>query len=288
MKKILLTLLLFVPLVSFSQNEISNLSNKEQRRNRSAYIGITSGMSYSGFRDFATSPLFYNGSPVYLSLSCIKADEKRESEFGLSYSSGIYSKGFNTQYNESQVEIATLYYSQLFRLNSINSEKFNIKFGGLFNTTGNFRINESLWNNATGAELFTNIFGSIKITIDLSRSENKYKKFLFLNYKLNPRTRNLSYRLNVGLINTSYRNGYAYTRNNVNPTDINLFKGYQFKAFSGFRMSSALDYTFFLKNKNAIQLSYLWDAYITGGDLDKLEMAHHIFKLTFLFNTNNR
>lgn len=287
MKKLVFIFSLLIPLACFSQNEL-NLSLKDQRRNRPAYIGITAGKSYSGFRDFATSPLFYNGSPLYISISHLKADVKKESEFGLSLSSGKYFRGYNHQFGLSQVKTKSLYYSQLFRLNPLSSERFNVKIGGLIHTTYNVRYNGSFSNNETGRELFMNLLGSVKITKDVSRKQNKDKKFLFINYRLNQRTRDLSFNLNLGLINSTYRNGYSYTGNIVDPSGNDPFNGYQFKVFSGFRMSSALDYTIFLKNKNAIQLSYLWDAYKTGGDLNKFEMAHHTFKVTFLFNTNNR
>ncbi|MFC5045478.1 hypothetical protein [Aquimarina hainanensis] len=50
-------------------------------------------------------------------------------------------------------------------------------------------------------------------------------------------------------------------------------------------MNTALTYTSYLKNKNALQFSYVWDAYKTGGDLDSLEMATHSIRFAFLFNT---
>jgi hypothetical protein len=287
MMKILLLLSLLIPLSSFAQNE-NGLSDKDQRKNRPAYLGITLGMSYAGFRDFATSPLTYNGSPLYISLSHLKDGLRKESEFGVSYSFGNYIKGFNHQFGVSRVGTTSFYYSQLYGLNTLSSQQINVKIGGLIHTTYNSRYNQSFINNEAGRELFINLLGSIKITKDVSRKEIKEKKFLFINYRLNQRTRDLSFRLNLGLINCSYRNGYSYSGNNVDPTEINPYNGYQFKAFSGYRMSTALDYTIFLKNKNAVQFSYLWDAYKTGGDLDKFEMAHHIFKVTFLFKTNNR
>jgi hypothetical protein len=53
--------------------------------------------------------------------------------------------------------------------------------------------------------------------------------------------------------------------------------------FKGFRLNSALDYTIFLRNKNAVQLSYLWDAYRTGGHHDNFEMAAHTLNFSLLF-----
>lgn len=286
MKKITILLLLLHSSLSFSQNETTTLSKKEIRKERPAYFDFTVGLSYSSLRDFATSPLIYTGTPLYLSLSRLKTDMKIESEFKLSYSFGNYIKSFNKHYTLSQVKTFSSYYSSLYQLNKLSAGKFNTKIGGVFNVTGNTRYNQLLMNNAVGAEWFANLMGSIKITQDISRTDFKDKKFLFIKYKLDPRTRNIAFRLNLGLINSSYRNGYAYFRHTFDQND--LYYGYEFKIFSGFRMSTSLDYTISLKNRNAIQFSYLWDAYKTGGDLDKFEMAHHIFKLSYLFNTNKR
>lgn len=282
-------LLLLTPFVSFSQSDsTSNFSKKELRKDRPTYIGITMGLNSSNFRDFATSPLIYNGIQNYIALSRVKYNQKRESEIGLSYFFGKYENTFNEHLAISEVKIFSMYYSQLYRLNKLSSEKWNVKIGGLFHTTSNLRINESLQNNALGIEIFPTLFGSIKIGKDVSRKKAKDRKLLFIRYHLKERTRNLSFRLNLGLINSSFRNGFVYAGQSAILNEEKLFDDYQFKVFSGFRASSSLDYTISLKNKNKIQLSYLWDAYKTGGDLDKFEMAHHTLKLTLLFNTNNK
>lgn len=278
---------LLISMTTKSQNEIV-LTKKELRKNRPTYLGITLGTSLSSFRDFSTSPHIYYGATGSLSLSRIKIDEKRESEIGFNFSSGSYSVDFNNHIASSSVSTLYLYYSQLYRLNKLSSNNLNVKVGGLFNTTGNFRLNEYLLNNVLGVEIFPTLFGSIKIEKDVSRKETKNKKILFIKYKLKQRTRNLAFRLNVGLINSNYRNGYSYLSQSEIINEPNIFEDYQYNMFSGFRMSSALDYTISLNNKNAIQLSYLWDAYKSGEQFDKFEMAHHTLKITLLFNTNNK
>lgn len=276
--------------MGYSQSETQNLSRKELRKERPAYLNITAGISSSGFRDFGTSPLFYKGKPLFLSVSCNKIDEKRESEIGLSYSFGNYKNSFNNHEATSVVRTLSLFYYRLYQLNKLSSEKLSVKIGGLFNTTANLRINPSLQNNAMGLEVIPTLFGSVKAQIDLSRKEAIDKKFLFINYKLKPKKRNLALSLNIGLMNNSYRNGYVYSGQSeiLNLSSIKYFDHYQFDVFSGFRISSAIDYTVWLKNKNAVQFSYLWDAYKTRGDFDKFEMVLHTFKLTLMFNTNNK
>jgi len=179
-------------------------------------------------------------------------------------------------------------FSLLYHISLFDSEKFNTKVGMLINGNGNLRNNSALQNNAEGLEAFANLFGSMKFTINLNRKQEKEKRFLFFNFKLNERKQNLAFRLNLGLINSSYRNGYVYTNQYGILNELGATDGHEYKLFSGFRISSNFEYIYYLKNKNAIQLSYKWDAYTTGGDLDKFEMAHHILKLTLLFNTDNR
>lgn len=282
------TLLLLIPIGVYAQNEERSLTKKEIRKARSTSIGLTMGLSSSKYRDFATSPLFYSGAPIYFGLSRERLDDQKETHAGISLSSGSYSNEYNRHTAESSVQVLSGYYAQLFKLNKLSSDKLNIKAGGLFTTTANLRINGSLQNNALGIELIPTLFGSIKLTKDISRKEEKQKKFIFIKYRLKERTRNLSFNLNIGLLNSSLRNGFAYAGQSSILNEPKLFDRYEFKMFSGLRMSSALDYTIFLPNKNKVQLSYLWDAYKTGGELDQFNMIMHTFKITLLFNTNNK
>ncbi|PKV50698.1 hypothetical protein ATE84_2764 [Aquimarina sp. MAR_2010_214] len=286
--RIVIILLLFMSAVGISQTENSVLSKKEKRKNRPAYIGFAAGLGTSSFRDFATSPLFYRGIPRHISLSYTKMDLERESEVGASYLFGQYHNSFNKHSESSKLHSVSLFYSRLYRLNKLSSPKLNVKVGGLFNATTNFRTNEGFGNNGIGVEIIPTLFGSVKIEKDISRKEEKSKKFLFIKYKLKKRTRNLAFRLNVGLVNSSFRNGYVYNGQAALLNEADIFDEYKFDMFSGFRVNSSLDYTISLKNKNALRFSYVWDAYKTGGDFDKFEMSAHLFKLTFLFNTNNK
>jgi hypothetical protein len=76
-------------------------------------------------------------------------------------------------------------------------------------------------------------------------------------------------------------NKYILTLNNNCPIYWGIYN--ELQIFKGFRLNSALDYTIFLRNKNAVQLSYLWDAYRTGGHHDNFEMAAHTLNFSLLF-----
>ncbi len=290
MGKFIITILIvyFVSFDAFSQegDSVSVLSRKEIRKKRPYYIGITIGNNTSTFRDFATSPLKYSGVGYYFGFSRIRLDAKREFSYGTSFSIGDNLSIINDHEYHSRIITSSTYYTQLYQIKRWSTDKRNVKIGGLIDVSSNVRINESLQNNAVGIEYIPTVFGSIKSTWDISRKEAIEKKFLFINYTKKQKERDLAFRLNVGLINSSFRNGYIYTQHSAILNDPKIFGGYQFNAFSGFRLSAALDYTVSLKNKNKIQVSYLWDAYKTGGDLDKLEMANHVIKYTLFFNYN--
>jgi len=283
-----IALLFLIPIFGFSQESDSEASKDNPKKDRSAYIGITTGIGTSNFRDFATSPLIYQGAPKYVGASFIRANKFRETEFRLSGSMGTYAVTVGNEAASSAATFFNIYYSRLYRLNKLSNDKWNFKVGGTYKLTSDFRSNARLQNNSTGIEFFSTFFASVKVTNDISRKVSKDKKFLWIKYHVHPRKRNLSYHFNLGVLNSTFRNGYSYTGQAGVLNKVGLFDGYEMNHFSGFRISSEFDYTIYLKNKNAIQLSYIWDAAKTGGNLDKFEVAHHVFKITFLFNTNNK
>ena len=249
---------------AFCQEEIREVK-------RPAYLDISFGVSHSAFRDFATSPLRYSGRPLYTALSHIDADDERTSQITLAYTFGNYENDFNEQNSESRVNIIALNYLELYQLKRCSHSKFNLKVGGQFSTIVNLRRNEALFNNREGADIIATLFGAVRGTFNLSRKARKQFS-------------TLSFTTNFGLINSSYRNGFAYTSASIPLNRDDFFADYELKVFQGLRLNTALDYTVYLPNKNAIQCAYLWDMYRTGGHHDNFEMASHTIKCSLLFN----
>lgn len=275
--------------INVAEKKESVLFSKiEDWRLRPTYIGISFGINSSVFRDFATSPLFYSGRVPHIAISMLKKDERRESELNLAYKLGTLAPNFNDISTASDVEILDLFYSRLYVVPKLCYSAFNTKIGFQLQATELIRYNSSLQNNAYGTEGFFNLMGSIKFTKDISRKVVSEKKIWFFKYKLFEKKRDFAVRTNVGLINSNFRNGFIYGGQSSVLNDPIQYDGYKFNVFSGFRMSSRIDYTRYLKNKNAFQFSYVWDAFQTGGDLDKIQMANHTLCLALLFNTNNR
>lgn len=257
----------------FAQSAEVEMMEAEQNEKRPAYIDIAVGLNISSFRDFATSPLVYSGNPVYTALSHIDLDKSRESYFTISYSFGTYSSDFNQHTSQSNVNTFGFNYLEFFQIKRMTTSRLNVKIGGQLNATANHRENAALFNNSEGVDIVATLFGSSKVTLDLSRSKSKTQK----------RDQTLSFTMNIGVVNSSFRNGFAYTSPSAPLNDDDFFRGYELQLFKGFRLNSALDYTLFLHNKNAVKFSYCWDVYRTGGHHDNFEMAAHILQLSLLF-----
>jgi hypothetical protein len=285
MKRLLfMTSCLVGTILSFGQNETIPSNKDTDTLERPAYLTISLGSNISTFRDFATSPLIYSGNPFYVSLSHIDMDEKRVSSIKGAYAFGKYTNTFNHQTSVSSLHTISFNHLELFQVKRIRNEKLNVKWGGQFNSLLNLRRNEALFNNKEGVDVIATLFGSVQTTIDISRTKEMEKKFLFLKYQAPKRTRNISYTLNIGLVNSSFRNGFAYTSSSAPINSDEFFADYDLSVFSGLRLQSALDYTMFLKNKNGLQFSYLWDALRTGGHHNNFEMAQHTLSCSLLFN----
>ena len=252
---------------------------------RSLQFGIA--RTSSVFRDFATSPLFYHGSPMQYCLAWSKDEGRKERRLSLKYQSGKFKPELKEVQTPSTVSTIYLQYSRLWYLTSW--KKTDFRLGGMLDFGGNLRINPSLQNNAAGLEIFNTLFLSAKASRDVSRLNEKSGKFLFLfKYRRVPRRRTISLQLNAAVMNNSFRNGYIYS-NQANITNKpNILYNYKFNTFSGYRLNTALEYSIFLSNGNAIRYSWNWDAFQSGEKFNRLEMAHHAFQVSFLFQIPKR
>jgi len=260
-------------------------TRKAIRKQRPSNIRVTMGLSPTNFRDFSTSPLVYRAPlTFYAALGYEREDSLRYVDMGLDFSRGIAFSSINDHVDRSTFYRMSAYYARLYTIPSIDLKAWHLKVGGMANLTGNFRLNQSLGNNANGLEMIGTLFASAKISRDISRTTEKNKKFLFIKYKLKPLKRAFDYQLNIGVLNTNFRNGYAYIGQSELTESPSTFDDYSLRV-NGFRMNTRLRYTRYLPNGNGLQFSYTWDAYYTGDDPEKFEMAQHILGVSLLFNT---
>jgi len=273
--KIANTLMLFLAVVVFQNTCFGQITAPENtfkfdKNTKLTFLEFSIGLSSLSFIDFATSPLKYNGYPIDIMLAHTEIDAKHSSRFGINYVFGNLSNDFNSQNSQSQFKSLTLSYSELFRLGFLSSNKLNTKIGGHLNTTGNFRQNERLFNSSKGIEVIGTLFASIQTRLEINNNSIN-KKELFFN-------------ADVGIINSSYRNAYAYVGQGALLNNDDFFDGYQFSIFSGNRFSTQLGYKAYLKNNNAIQVSYLCDAYKTSNKPNNFQLESHTLRLVCFLN----
>lgn len=260
-------------------------TNKALRKQRSSYIKLGVGLAPTNFRDFSTSPLVYR-SPLTLhaNLGFEKEDSLRYTYIGVDFNRGVAFNSTNDETATSTFYRTSLTFTRLYAIPALAIDKFHVKVGGYANITANYRLNPSLGNNTGGQEIIGTLFASAQGVMDISRTKEKNKKFLFIKYHLNPIKRQLDYLLNIGVLNTNYRNGFAYIGQSDLTTDPELFDDYKWRV-NGFRMNTSLRYTKYFSSGNAMQFNYTWDAYFTGDKPEKFEMAQHILAIAILFNT---
>ncbi len=247
------------------------------------YIQIGTGLVQSSFIDRTTSPLKYTGTVPMIHLALSKSKQNRDSEIGFSYQWGNHGNSFNDQNHQAYVNSISIHYSRLYPIMASSKKSWKTALGGKVQLTTNYRDNEGLMNYGLAYEVIPTLFLSAKTGIDFQLP------ILFKKKHKTAIQRNMSYQLNIGVLNNAIRSDLpilfdAFLTNNG--TD--LIGSTQSSFFAGYRFSSSLDYTVRLRNKNAIQCSYIWDALATGRDGQQLEMATHTIRCTLFFKTNHQ
>lgn len=287
-KSLISVLFLLLCVNTMAAQDADMPTNKELRKVRPNYISIGMGLNRGNVRDFATSPLIYKGLLLNYSLGYQRYDDMRDTRLNIRFNHGGYK--YKKQVAIPLVSRTAVYalfvnYAKLYRLKKYSNSKWNLKVGGMLDVVTDTRVNPELQNAGVGYEVFNTLFASGKVTRTFVRHEMKEKKLWFIKYKLKPRVLQVSYQLNLPVVNGYARNGFAYL-GNERIGEIPLFNGYQYKLFSGFRISSDLAVTRQMANGNMWRISYIWDAYTTGGSQNRFEMANHIAEFSLLFHLN--
>lgn len=263
-----------IPQLVEAQNSDENLY-----LGNSKYIEVSVGIGLTRLRDFATSPLYYQGSVQRIGVSLSKQATQRDVSTGFAMIKSSLKNDYNNHTATSSMTTFSVHHSRLYQVFRNGSEKWNYKAGGEVNVLGNLRVNSALMNSQAGIEAFPTLFGTFKVSRDVSRFRGGRTK-----------NRSLGLKVNASILGTSIRNGYSYLGIGQvvdKPGVEGLFDGYRFKVFGVNSLTTTLDYTLWMKNRNGWRFSYGWDAYKTRKDFADFEMAIHTLRVTLLFNTKN-
>jgi hypothetical protein len=271
--------------------DIDKIEFKPTRHFVSSY-----GTGNTIYRDFATSPLFYRGPLMSLQMAWKKHRSQNTREWLLqtNFSPAQVQLSDEQTYKtkaSSVLSSSSLAYSYLHQLPKLTKGKLSFAAGGMWLNTFNFRLNQSLGNNAVGMEFFSNIMASGVATYDVSHSKSGRRYFLkYLYITRQPRNQRLSFQLNAGLLNWNYRPGYAYKElpeldgSKTNPFAL-VLSGFDWK-LNGYRFGSELSFIRFKQNGNAVKWSYCWDILHAPGRFEAFQMAMHRIQFSLFFKRN--
>ena len=286
LKNFIISILIIFPGLIYGQDQHIALAINQPDTARPTYINISFGGSYIDFRDFATSPIFYKGLTGNFAAYRHVSGTRRESTQGFQIGYGEASIKNSSHSSNSTVSFLEIIHTELYQLPVSLPELWNLKAGGTVSLTGNIRNNPDFNNNSFGVEGIGTLFGSLKISRDISRYRHKTWDLKLFEMNFIPRKRTLAWQMDIALVNSTFRNGYAYFQHAAIQNNDKIFDMYEFHVFRGYRLKSSLEYNIFLNNNNALRFSYIWDAYHTGKDYEKLEMAKHYLMFSFLYSLN--
>ncbi|MCC5943468.1 MAG: hypothetical protein JJT94_00930 [Bernardetiaceae bacterium] len=308
MKKTLIVLLLqlflgFDSLYLHAQEELARSNTADSlglldNDTRHRYFTPSVGYNSLLYRDFATSPLFYRGAGLHLGLAWLTREAERwESTYQMGLNTGFtfadmpesnYFQGFTS----STFVNAQLYGHYLRQINTLSNDKLKIKVGPALASDLNFRFNGGLGNAGAGSEILLNLMLGAQAVYDFSRKESKEQDWLLFTRKLRPIKRELSFQLNVGVLNFNYRPGYAYLSDfefdgsDTSPL-VFLYGGHKLY-LNGYRLRTHVAYTSYRQNGNAHSWSYHWDAAHAPGGYEIFQMAIHRFQYTLMFHRSKK
>lgn len=255
------------------------------------YADYFSGISYSSssFRDFATSPLFYDVDGVSLHMGWPRVKLTHRRELGFELTAGISSARVPQKTDYIVISAAGFYSGNINYdyLSKISVPKFNgdVYVGGSLQSRFNFRRNNALGNNGTGIEAFVNIMASARLEKDFSRKSGEGKSFLVFKRKKEV-FRTLAYQINVGLMNFNYRPGYAY--GGFSEFDGSNTKGLQFLldnhswSLNGFRIQSRIEWIINKNKRYSNRWSYSWELLTAPGKHEQFQFVAHTFTYSIL------
>lgn len=282
-------------LFSLLQSHVFAQAVSETGHAKQKNLLLTAGIGYASFRDFATSPLFYNGPGISLAIEKQTLRQKSETLWGFSpllssTMAGIPQSNYYQTSTSSMLISFDAYFQHLRLVPQLSSDKLKLKAGGTLKATQNIRINQSLNNAALGAESFVNLMLSLKADTDISRKEEKNIKLWFLNFKQKPARRNLSFQANIGLLNFNHRPSYNYfyfsemDGNSVSSLS-SMMKTYDW-SLNGWRVGTKIEFSKFASSGNGFKIAYVWDITSAPGKHQAFQMASHRIQYSLIINKN--
>lgn len=267
------------------QSQVTQKNKKISRTQKAKYLNFELFVGQTNAQDYAVSPLQFKGSNFGAGLCYYNRGEDSE----WSVNTLATNSFMKNEYSGSKTQFVSGTINAYYLRNSkkLTGKKIRTYLGGYLLGNGNVRINPSYFNTSYIYDIISSIGISGKIN---SGFDFKTKAFTWNNQGTEGREKyiSLDYQLSIPLLHIYNRPGYATIDNfastentNARETKINTWG-------KTARLTSKVDLTLFLKNNNALRISYYWDAYSASPNYNKLAVSNTGFLMTLMFRLNKK
>ena len=268
--------------------EISYSKKNERmfrRSLRGRYLHLGFGVTSHKLQDFAVSPLYYKGPLLNAGINYeVQGKDLAWGVFIGGAFGFIYSEQSSTPTMIINPQIQTYY---MRKIKMLTGEKIRSYLGAYIMSGGHFRINNGFYNTSASFYDYVTSYGIAgKINSGFSIKEKVFKWNHQGDYK--SRFVSIDYQLFIPLIHTYLRPSYAVVAN-FPSTETNYTPKMKTVSWGTVaRLSSQLNFTYYLKNNNAFQFSYKWDAYNINPGFNKEGVSSNTYMVSLMFRLNKK
>lgn len=258
------------------------------------HFSPSAGLGWYTFRDFGTSPLFYDGPGLNLSLANRWSSTRAVSWFNASTHFALTAAKL-PQSNFLQAGGSAFFLNfridggYLRRMPKPAIDRLEVFAGGGLVSDLLLRQNSGLGNAQVGTDVVANLLACGKVSYDVSRQEADTLNLKLIRLRRKPKTQKLDFQLDIGVLNFNYRPGYAYVHDSELTGEPGLswaLADHRWK-MNGWRLGTAFGYQRQRSNGNAVRIDYRWEAVHAPGRFHALQFASHQVRFVFMFNTTN-
>lgn len=246
------------------------------------FQAVGGGASLMKIRDLGVSPLYYEGFLALGQLESLTEHERYSWSFFGTYGYGLLKA---TRLSTYQASLHNINYGGDF-MHQIHELRPNLqlKAGAALQGVTNIRFNPSFRNAGSTAESINSLAASAKIEwlIDHQGADRRFLGLIPL--REGRRVHKFSYQLNVPFLTAIWSPAFPYLDDfTEGTTDYNRKNELK---FGGLRLSNRLGYHYYLKNGNALRLSYNWEVFQGPNDFGRIAFGQHQLLFAFLIRLN--
>lgn len=249
------------------------------------YLSISPFVSFYKHLDFQNSPILYKGPTAGIGLSFESDGNNYKYAFILKGAYGFLGGETKTAiYSSTQIN-AQLGLNYVHRITPVKSN-LHCFTGASIQGDLNMHNNPSLQNASLSLTGLTNFAFSTEFESDFSWKA-KNIKIWFLKFKRRKRNFKINLKFDLPLLFLNFRPGYSNISDFTNGENLWALESKQFWIFkNAFQLNTKSSFFYFLNNKNALRISYIWQAFRFEDTFDSYQAAHHSIEFSLLFRFN--